>query len=266
MSVQSSISGLNTIEYKLDAIGNNIANAATVGFRESIASFSAVYGAKNSSGQSGVGVTTAAMSRRLDQGSLRETRNTLDVAIVGKGLFQVQRDDGTLAYTRNGQFHRDADGYVVTTNGSKLMATSGPLKIDPFVWSNIKISDNGQITGTDGTRFPAEVESPPGIGYTVPGPLLFKDIASINLFDFRNQQGLEPVGNSLFVETVSSGAATSYAPGTEHMGLMRSGSVEQSNVSLEDNLVNMIIAQREYQGNSQALKTLIEMEQRLLKA
>lgn len=265
MSIQSSISGLSTIEYKLDAIGNNIANAATVGFRETIPSFSALYGATKSSGQSGIGATTAALSRRLDQGSLRETRNTFDVAIVGKGLFQVQRDDGSLAYTRNGQFHRDADGYVVTTNGSKLMGTSGPLRIDPFVWSNIKISDKGQITGTDGTRFPDMVESPQGIGYSIPGPLLFKDIASINLFDFRNQQGLEPVGNSLFLETASSGAATSYTPGTQQMGLMREGSVEESNVSLNDNLVNMIIAQREYQGNSQALKTLIEMEQRLLK-
>lgn len=266
MSLQSSVSGLNMIAYKLDAIGNNIANAATVGFRETIPSFSALYGETKSSGQSGVGATTAVLSRRLDQGGLRETGGMFDMAIVGKGLFQVQRDDGTLAYTRNGQFHRDRDGYVVTANGSKLMATSGPLQIDANVWSNIKISANGQITGTDGSRFPAAAASPPGIGYTVPGPLLFKDIASINLFDFRNLQGLEPAGDNLFQETVSSGAAASLAPGTKQIGVLRAGSVEESNVSLNDNLVNMIIAQREYQGNSQALKTLIEMEQRLLKA
>ena len=115
MAFQTGLSGLNVAAADLDVIGNNVANASTVGFKSSRAEFSDVYAASLSGGgssQIGLGARVAAVGQQFTQGNLTATNSPLDLAINGKGFFRVS-DDGAIAYTRNGQFHLDADGYVV---------------------------------------------------------------------------------------------------------------------------------------------------------
>ncbi len=122
MAFQTGLSGLNVAAADLDVIGNNVANAATVGFKGSRAEFADVYAASLSGGggsQIGLGSRVAAVGQRFTQGNLTATNNPLDLAINGKGFFRVS-DSGSIAYTRNGQFHLDSDGYVVTSDGSQL--------------------------------------------------------------------------------------------------------------------------------------------------
>ncbi|HUW49802.1 MAG TPA: flagellar hook basal-body protein [Sulfuricella sp.] len=264
MSFQSSISGLSISAQKLDLIGNNVANASTVGFKETIGRYTDLYGAATVSGQAGMGGMSMVAVQEFSQGGINPTGNPLDMAINGKGFFQVKSSDGSLAYTRNGQFHLDKDGYVVTNNGEQLMGTSGPVKIDKTVWADFRIDASGVISGTDGKTRGPSVESPVGSGVFVPGPLIYQNIATIGLSDFRNPQGLESLGNNLWQASLASGTVISGTPAAKSMGLLQSGAVEGSTVDLNNDLVNMIITQREYQSNAQGIKTQDEMMQRLM--
>lgn len=264
MSLQNSISGLSISSKKLDMIGNNIANASTVGFKETMGKFGDLYGAATVSGQVGLGGMSMTRVQEFNQGGIRQSDNPLDMAISGKGFFQVQTSDGSLAYTRDGQFHLDNNGYMVTANDEKLMGTSGPIQIDRAVWTNFKIDANGMISGSDGTTRGPDVEFPTGSGIFVPGPLVYQDIATVGLFDFRNPQGLESLGTNLWQASLASGSVISGSPAANSLGSLQSGALEESGTDLNESLVNMIIAQREYQSNAQGIKTQDEMLQRLM--
>ncbi|MDD5241555.1 MAG: flagellar hook basal-body protein [Sulfuricella sp.] len=241
MNFSTIISGLSQSTRKLDLIGNNIANTSTVGFKQTMSKCSDFSGV----GGVGMGVMPTTTVQEFNQGEIKLTENPLDMAINGNGFFQVKISDGSLAYTRNGQFHLDKSGYVVTDNGEQLMGTSGPIKIDPAVLGNFKIDANGVISSInkDGSA---------------------QTIATVGLFSFRNPQGLESIGNNLWQVSPASGAMVSGAPNTKGLGLLQSSAVEASVVDLNVNLVNLIIAQREYQSNAQGLKILDEMQQRLI--
>ena len=272
MSFQSSLSGINVASERLDVIGVNVANAQTVGFKETSAKFADIIAGRTGSRQVGTGALSMTLNQHFAQGDIHTSGNEFDVAINGKGFFQVQEADGTLAYTRNGQFHTNKDNYLVTPEGDKVMGTNGPIQIDVVKYGNtVSISADGKIQASDGvTRGPDKVvPDPNNIGFgktiTVPGDLVYKDIAALQLHDFRNHDGMVAVGANKWKETNASGAHVLGAPGTSNFGLIQAGAVEQSNADLNTNLVNMIVAQREYQGNAQALKIQNEMDLNLIR-
>ena len=276
MSFQSSLSGINASATKLDVIGVNVANAQTVGFKESKAQFADMYSNNIARNQLGGGTANVTLAQQFRQGDLESSTNPLDIAISGKGFFQVMRPDGTLAYTRNGQFHVEGDtpeetvGYLKTMDGSKVMGANGPIQIDMTRYDGtLRISPEGVIQGSDGvTRGPDRVVPDPdnvGQTITVPGELTYQTLGALQLHTFRNIDGLENLGDNQWGETSDSGARVSGAPGAGVLGLVQSGMTEASNSDLNENLVNMIVAQREYQGNSQALKIQVDMDLKLIR-
>ncbi|MBS4098220.1 MAG: flagellar hook basal-body protein [Sulfuricella sp.] len=270
MSFQSSLSGIGAASEKLDVIGVNVANAQTVGFKETNVRFQDIYANKMEGGQFGSGSVSAVKTQAFTQGGLQQSDNALDMAINGKGFFQVMRSDGSLAYTRTGQFHVDKDKYLVTPEGDKVMGASGPIQIDSAKYGNtIRISSDGVIQASDGvTRGPSkEVPDPVSIGKTITqqGDLVYQTIGAVQLHEFRNEDGLESLGDNLWGETSASGARIFGQPGSGVFGTVESGMTEASNVDLNENLVDMIVAQREYQGNAQALKIQVDMDTSLAK-
>lgn len=270
MSFQASLSGINAASQKLDVIGVNVANAQTVGFKEGEAKFADTFVNKTQGMFLGSGALSMRLAQRFEQGGLQSSVNTLDIAISGQGFFQVQRPDGSLAYTRNGEFHTDKDQYLVTVEGDKVMGANGPIQIDLTKYSgSLRISRDGVISGSDGvTRGPDKVVQDPlnlGQTITVAGDLMYQEIGRLELHSFRNIGGLESLGGNLWGESNATGTRVSGKPGVGIFGLVEAGMTEASNADLNENLVNMIVAQREYQGNSQAMKIQLEMDLSLAK-
>ena len=247
--------GLDAQQTQLDVISNNLANVSTNGFKRSRAVFEDLLyqnmrqaGAQASQTTQvptgfmvGTGVRPVATARMFTQGNLQQTGNNLDISINGQGFFQVQMPDGTLGYTRDGSFHRDANGIVVTSNGQALQPQ---ITIPPNALT---------ITiGQDGT-----------VQATVPGSPTPTTLGSIQLANFVNAGGLQPHGQNLYTETAASGAPQTAAPGANGLGALNQGYVETSNVNVVEELVSMIQTQRAYEINSKAIQTSDQMLQRL---
>jgi flagellar hook protein FlgE len=420
MSFQTGLSGLNASSRSLDVIGNNIANANTTGMKSSRAEFGDLVASSlgvGSSGGAGIGVAVSSIAQQFSQGNIAATGNNLDVAINGGGFFQLTQADGTAAYTRDGSFKLDKDGYIITNTGSNLMGfptdktgkptsatiqkmqlpTNAPIaanattaivgefnldaraldatqavaagkvasprstygtslnvydsqgvaspvslyfvKTDgvPNSWDiygglegsplpastypilgTMTFDASGKITGpaatapavgfgitlaggtipssnpndavsAGGTGFlsqsinldlstvtqygsPYAVSNLSQDGYTA-GELTGVTIGEtgvitskysngqsqysgqITLAEFRNVQGLTPVGSNAWVASYSSGAPVQGSPGAGRFGALRAGALEDSNVDLTGELVNMMVAQRAYQANAQTIKT-----------
>lgn len=270
MSFQTSLSGINAASERLDVIGMNVSNAQTIGFKETKASFHDLYAGKVDGGSVGLGAVSLVKVQQFTQGGLQQSENPFDMAINGKGFFQIMRPDGTLAYTRNGQFHIDKNKYLVTPEGDKVMGVGGAIQIDAAKYGNtLRIAADGTIQASDGvTRgAPKEVPDPINIGKTITqeGDLVYQTIGTIQLHNFRNINGLENLGDNLWGETSASGARVAGQPGSGILGILESGMLEESNSDLNENLVKMIVAQREYQGNAQALKIQVDMDTSLAK-
>lgn len=271
MSFQTSLSGITAASEKLDVIGVNISNAQTIGFKQTKASFHDLFvNTMVDNSQQGVGAVSMVKTQEFTQGGLEQSDNGLDMAINGKGFFQVMRSDGTLAYTRNGQFHVDKDKYLVTPEGDKVMGVGGPIQLDVAKYGNtIRIGADGTIQASDGVTRGASkvVPDPATIGKTITqeGDLIFQTIGTLQLHEFRNINGLENLGDNLWGETSASGAKVAGQPGSGIFGTVEANMLESSNSDLNENLVDMIVAQREYQGNAQALKIQVDMETSLAK-
>lgn len=247
--------GLDAQQSQLDVISNNIANAATNGYKRSRAVFEDLLyqtlrqpGAQSSqqtqlgSGlQLGAGVRLAATEKIHTQGNLQQTGNALDMGIQGNGFFQVQMPDGTTAYTRDGSFQLDSQGQMVTSSGYPLQ----PAIIIPSDAQSVTIAKDGTVS----------VQQPGQTGTTVVG--------NIQLATFVNAGGLSSQGENLFLETASSGVATPNTPGTNGAGVINSGYVETSNVNVAEELVSMIATQRSYELNSRVIQTSDQMLGRL---
>jgi flagellar basal-body rod protein FlgG len=254
-SLWISKTGLDAQQTQMDVIANNLANVSTTGFKRSRAVFEDLLyqtirqpGAQSSqqtqlpSGlQLGTGVRPVATERIFTQGNLQQTGNDKDVAIQGQGFFQVLLPDGTTAYTRDGSFQIDNQGQLVTASG---------FPIQPA----ITIPNNAQslTIGRDGT-----------VSITLPGTAATTQIGAIQLATFINPAGLQGKGENLYVETAASGAANTNTPGTNGSGLVSQGYIETSNVSVVEELVNMIQTQRAYEINSKAITTSDQMLQKL---
>jgi len=413
MSFQTGLSGLNASSRSLDVIGNNIANANTTGMKSSRAEFgdlvASSLGAAGGSAGAGIGVAVEAIAQQFTQGNINTTGNSLDVAINGGGFFQLTQNDGSLAYTRDGSFKLDKDGYIITNNGANLMGyptdtkgvatsttaaklqlpTTAPIpasattKITAEFNLDARALDATQATAAGKTPSPrstygtslnvydaegvaspvnvyfqktdtvanswdiyAGIDGVPlatstypslgkitfdaagkisgpvlgtGMGITlaggtipslnpnqtsgfIPGAITV-DLSGVTQFgtafavsnltqdgytsgeltgisigetgqittrysngqtqykgqialtDFRNVQGLQPLGNNAWAATYASGDPVTGSPGVGRFGSLRAGALEESNVDLTSELVNMMTAQRAYQANAQTIKT-----------
>lgn len=247
--------GLDAQQTRMSVIANNLANVNTSGFKRDRAQFEDLMyqtirqpGGQTSqdtnmpSGLSlGTGVRVVATEKLHAQGNIIQTENALDIAINGRGLFQIALPDGSQAYTRDGSFNMDAQGVLVTSSGYAMQPS-------------ITIPDGSQsITiGSDGT-----------VSVQLAGSTAPTTVGSLQLSDFVNPVGLQPIGENLFLETAASGAAQSGTPGISGLGRVIQGSLESSNVNVVEEMVNMIETQRAYEMNSRAIATTGEMLQYL---
>jgi flagellar basal-body rod protein FlgG len=255
-ALYTAASGMSAQQLNLDNIANNLSNSSTAGFYARRLQFSdLIYqnvimpGAASTQQttiaaglQVGLGTMPAASEINQTQGNFTSTGNPLDLAIQGLGFFQVTMPDGTIAYTRNGTLHLDAQGNIVTANGDPLQP-------------NIAIPANAtSITvGSDGT-----------VSVTQPGQIAASQVGTIQLAMFPNPGGLNSIGNNLFEPTTGSGDAIVGAPGSaEGLGTIQQGMLEQSNVDVVQEFVNMIVAQRSYEANARVVTSSDQMLQDL---
>jgi flagellar basal-body rod protein FlgG len=254
----SAASGMNAQQTNVDNIAHNLANANTVGYKMRRAQFQdllyqtmiqpgAAAGAQTTvpSGlQLGLGTRVASNEISFAQGSFQGTSNPLDLVIQGRGFFQVRRSTGEIGYTRAGQFHMDRDGNIVTGDGDPLE----PQITIPSEAQSITI-------GGDGT-----------VSFTLPGQTAAQLGGQIQLANFANPAGLNSIGRNLYQPTDASGEPTIGNPGgQEGLGTLMQGYVEQSNVSVVEEFVNLIVSQRAYEANSKVVRAADEMYQQVNK-
>ena len=239
--------GLDAQQKRMSVISNNLANVNTTAFKRDRAAFEdALYqnllqpgaqvaaGAQSPTGlMMGTGVRLVSTEKTHTQGSLVTTNNALDLAIQGEGFFQIAQADGTLAYTRDGNFKISATGQVVTTNGAQLQ----PAITVPANVLNISIGRDGIVS--------AEV---------VGGGL--QQIGQVQIARFINPAGLQAMGQNLLRETQASGPPQVQAPGLAGAGQVQQGALEASNVNVVEEMVNMIETQRAYEINSKAISAV----------
>ena len=249
----ASKTGLTAQDKQLTTISNNLANASTVGFKRDRVIFEDLLyqiqrqpGAQSSQNnqlpsglQLGTGVRVVGTQKQFSTGSLQVTDQPLDLAINGRGFFEILQPSGQIAYTRNGEFHLSADGEVVNADGLILQ----PAISIPEGAQSITIGQDGTVSVLLG-------------GDTSPTQL-----GSIQLTDFINPAGLQAMGANLFLETASSGPAQQGTPSLNGFGSLQQGSIENSNVNIVEELVNMITTQRTYEVNSKVLQTTDQMLQ-----
>lgn len=249
-SLANSAAGINAHAQKVDVIAHNIANINTVGYKKQNVSFAELlYHELAGPGipanpqppnqrpiMEGNGVKINSIQRDWREGAVVETGRNLDFAIIGQGFFEVYLPDGSFGYTRSGVFHIDPDGYLVTAQGYPLTV---PFEIDPGI-QEIVVSPDGTVTGRNTAGETVE------IGYWP-------------VYSFVNPEGLEAIGDNLYIATEASGEPWEGMPGEEQLGIIKQGYLESSNVMLAEEITNLIEAQRAYQINSRALQAADEM-------
>ena len=245
--------GLDAQQTRMAVTSNNLANVNTTGFKRSRAAFEDLMyqndrqpGAQSSQATQvpagtmvGTGVRVVGTEKLFSQGEIVQTNNPLDIAVQGRGFLQVTMPDGTVAYTRDGSFHLNSDGQIVTNSGYPL---------EPAL--TVPANAQSLTIGTDGT-----------VSVALPGQAAPAQIGTVQTADFINPAGLEARGENLFVETASSGAPQTGTPGLNGLGTVTQGSLESSNVNVVEELVNMIETQRAYEMNSKAISATDQMLQ-----
>lgn len=243
--------GLDAQQTRMTVTSNNLANVNTNGYKKARAVFEDLLyqnvrqvGASTSQDTQlpsglhlGTGVRVVATEKMYTQGNLTQTGNALDLAVNGRGFFQILLPDGTLGYTRDGSFQVSAQGELVTSSG---------FAVQP----GISIPDGAQSVtiGADGV-----------VTVQLAGQSSPTQVGSLQLVDFVNPAGLQPRGENLLLESAASGPAQTGTPGLNGLGLLVQGSVESSNVNVVEELVNMIETQRAYEMNSKAISTTDQM-------
>ena len=252
-SLFTSATGMSAQQSQIDTISNNLSNVNTNGFKKTRNNFQdllysneIVPGSATSSNtisptglHKGHGVKLIGTQKVYTQGNLTHTGNDLDMSIDGDGFFQVLRPNGSIAYSRDGAWQRDNNGRVVNSDGYPIE----PELVIPPEATKLIVSQDGVVqilVGDDPT--------PTRVG-------------NIQLSKFVNSAGLNPIGKNLLMATQASGAPIASDPGTEGIGMLSQGFLEKSNVSVVDEMVNMIVAQRAYEVNSKSIQTSDNMLQ-----
>jgi flagellar basal-body rod protein FlgG len=255
-ALYSAASGMTAQQMNVDNIAHNLANASTAGFKMRRTQFQdllyqtfvqpgASAGAQTvvpSGLQLGLGTRPSSNEIVFTQGNFSPTDNPLDVVIQGRGFFQVRQPSGDLAYTRAGTFHLDRDGNVVTADGDPI---EPQLTIPPDAQS-ITIASDGTVS------------------YTQPGQTAAQLAGQIQIANFTNPAGLNSIGRNLYLPTDASGDPTVGTPGgQEGLGTLQQYFVEQSNVSVVEEFINLIVSQRAYEANSKVVKAADDMYQQV---
>jgi flagellar basal-body rod protein FlgG len=248
-----SATGMGGQQRQIDTVANNLANVSTVGYKKSRNNFEdLLYQIEKSAGtpssanttvpvgiHHGHGVKHVSTEKVFTQGDMKNTGQELDIAIEGTGFFQILQPNGAIAYSRSGNFQKDQNGRMVTPNGFPLE----PEIIIPQDTRQVQIGLDGQVSVLVG-------EDP------LPTP-----IGTVQLARFANPSGLTPIGKNLYLTTAASGNPVVENPGVNGMGTLIQSFLELSNVSVVDEMINMIIAQRAYEVNSKAIQTSDDMLQ-----
>jgi len=248
-ALQTASTGMEAQQMNLNTIANNLANVNTTGFKKNKIEFQDMLyekkravGAEEGAGnlvpagvEVGNGARVASTAKIYTQGQVTQTGEKMDIAIQGDGFFEVQRPDGTTAYTRDGGLKIASDGRVVTNDGLPLLSGFQPIPVDA---QNVSISTNGQVT----------VQTPGG-----------SQNFQVQLVRFNNPAGLRSVGGNLLEETPASGTPTLGNPAEAGFGSLLQNYLETSNVNVAEEMVNMILAQRAYEVNSKAIQTSDQM-------
>ncbi len=243
--------GLDAQQTRMTVTSNNLANVNTTAYKKSRAVFEdllyqnvrQVGGATSQDTQAptglslGTGVRVVATEKTYTQGNLAQTGNSLDVAISGRGFFEVLMPDGAMGYTRNGDFQVNAQGELVTASGYAIQ----PGITIPDAAQSVTIGKDGVVT------------------VQMAGQSAPTQVGSLQLVDFINPAGLQPRGENLLLESAASGPPQTGTPGLNGLGMIEQGSLESSNVNVVEELVNMIETQRAYEMNSKAIATTDQM-------
>ena len=239
-------------QLNLDNVANNLANASTAGFRRRRLQFQdTLYQNMVMPGSAATQQTTVAAGLQVGmgsrasaseviqaQGDFTQTNNPMDLLINGQGFFQLTLPNGQTAYTRSGAFHLDSQGNMVTADGNPL----SPSITIPSGATDVSIGSDGTVT------------------VTLPGQTQAQQVGSIQLAYFTNPGGLNSVGNNLFLATTASGDPIVGTPGgSEGLGSLQQGMLEQSNVNVVDEFIQMILAQRSYEANSRVVRASDDM-------
>lgn len=252
-SLWTAATGMNGQQANIDAISHNLSNVNTFGYKQQRVEFEdLIYQTEKLAGtpatedtvspvgiEQGAGVRIGATQRVMTQGSLQATGVDTDIAIVGDGFFRVQKYDGSYAYTRDGSFKVDSNGQLVNSNGLRVL----PEIILPEGYDvhTLNITDQGRVyVKVNGSKEPTEV-------------------GQMELYRFPNSVGLQADGDNLYVVTNASGAPIPNRPGIDGMGIMKHKFLEMSNVSVVNEMVQMIVAQRAYEFNSKSIQTTDSM-------
>jgi flagellar basal-body rod protein FlgG len=250
-ALYTAASGMNAQQSNMDTVANNLANVNTSGFKKSRMEFEdLVYqqtvapGSPTSTSNEapvgleiGLGTRPVATARDFGNGNLRSTNGPLDLAIEGRGFFQVSLPSGETGYTRAGSLHLSAEGTLVTSEG---YAIEPQITIPPNTLA-ISISKAGIVSAQ------------------IAGQTAVQEVGTIELATFQNPAGLRALGGNLFAATTACGEPTTGAPGQDGIGTISQGFLEDSNVSVVEEMVSMILAQRAYEANSRVVKASDEM-------
>jgi flagellar basal-body rod protein FlgG len=253
-SLYTAASGMKAQQSQVDTIANNIANVNTSGFKKSRLSFrSLLYQTYREPGlplannqndvtglQIGSGTEVSGSRKEMQQGVLELTGNSLDLGVEGAGFFEIELPSGERRYTRNGTFRQDANGRLVTAEGYLL---SDQVQIPPDS-QGVSISADGQV-------------------FSLGEGNVQNLLAAIRLHVFPNPTGLRAMGGNYFARTASSGDPAAVQPTTAGAGMVKQGYLERSNVETVDELVSLIVAQRNYEVNSRAIRVSDEMLQQV---
>ncbi|MEZ9708835.1 flagellar basal-body rod protein FlgG [Vibrio breoganii] len=245
--------GMNAQDAKMQSIANNLANVNTTAFKKDRVAFEdLMYSIQKAPGtetgalnahptgiQIGNGVKVVGTEKVHTQGAIQTTNQELDIAIMGKGFFQVENADGELLYTRNGQFRVNADGELVTTQGYPIV----PNIALPDNALSVSISEEGIVSAM------------------VPDQADPEDLGQLTLTNFANPAGLMAKGGNMFSETAASGEANELVAGTEGVGVLKQHALEASNVEVVSEMVEMVNTQRGFEMASNLISKADEMLQ-----
>jgi flagellar basal-body rod protein FlgG len=254
-ALYTAASGMSAQQQNIDNVAHNLANVNTTGFKKSRVEFEdlvydqeRVPGAPTSSTaeapiglETGLGVRAVATSRDFSRGNLQATSGALDLAIEGEGFFQVQLPTGEIGYTRAGTFHLNGEGALVTNEG---YAVEPQISI-PANAVSVSISKDGIVSAA------------------IPGQSGAQQVGTIELASFQNPAGLKAIGGNTFITSTASGEPQVGSAGEDSRGTIAQGFVENSNVSVVEEMVNMILGQRAYEANSKVIKAADEMLQQV---
>jgi flagellar basal-body rod protein FlgG len=253
-ALYTAASGMNAQQANIDNVAHNLSNVNTTGFKKARVEFEdLVYQQMRAPGaptsqegeapiglEAGLGTRVVASARNFAVGNLRSTNNPLDIAIEGQGFFQVTLPGGETGYTRAGAFHVNGQGQMVNADGIALE----PAITIPQDALTITISKDGIVSVTTPGGEPQQV-------------------GTIELANFQNPAGLQARGGNIFTATVASGDPVTAVPGADGLGTLAQGMLEDSNVSVVEEMVNMILGQRAYEANSRVIRAADEMLQQV---